>query len=353
MNIDDVLRLIKDKIEAINPVEDKYLRSKGNDNGFEELFPKIAAEVEKDIHPQHTLKIKKNSEHHFPDVELYLDDKKYGIELKFRNNGSWTTNGNSVFESITGEDYIEIYTVFATKVHDQKRLLVKYAPYWRSLSSIKVTHSPRFAIDMKMDPENDGVFKSKEQYDSFRAMSEEEKIKFLQNYLKQHSVGAKWYIAPTETISPTKYSDLSLEKKLQLKAELFILFPDDLLGCSGEKYERSAEYLLETYYVYNKSIRDIFSAGGKYEIRETEFPKIIGTLVEVKKPLEETLNVASDDFFNLAKKYWRENLPNELIKDNLYDSYKAILDHIGSKTYNELLEKAGIPNLSALVFDSH
>lgn len=353
MDIIDVLELIRQKIEAINPVEDKFLRSKGNDNGFEDLFPIIANEVANELAPQHILTIKEYLGHRFPDVDLFLNGLKYGIELKSRNNGSWTTNGNSVFESITGEGYEEIFIVFASQVPNEKRLLVKFAPYWQTLSNIKVTHSPRFTINM--DNPTGAVFSSKEEYDSLRTMNEEGKIRFLQEYLKKNSIGAKWYIAPTETISPTKYSDLSSEQKNQLVVELLILFPDDLLiGGSHEKYTRSAEYLLETYYIYNKSFRDVFSAGGVYEFNETKFPKIIGTLVSLKELLIETLHNASDDFFNLAKKYWTKNLPTELISNNLYDSYKIILDYLGSKKpYNALLKEANIPNLSTLVLESN
>lgn len=354
MNINDVLELIRKKIESINPVEDRFLRSKGNDNGFEELFPIIANEVADELAPQNTLIVEPYLGHRFPDVDLSFNGIKYGIELKSRNNGSWSTNGNSVFESITGEGYEEIFIFFASQVPKEKRLLVKFAPYWQALSNIKVTHSPRFTINM--DGSQNSVFSSKEEYNSLRTMNEQEKIQFLQSYLKEHSIGAKWYIAPTETISPTKFSDLSSSKqKDQLVAELLILFPDDLLiGNSRDKYTRSAEYLLETYYIYNKSFRDVFSAGGVYTFNEIYFPKIIGTFVSLKEPLSQTLYNASDDFFKLAKECWAINLPIDLISDNLYDSYANILDYLGSKEpYSQLLVRAKISNLSTIVLESN
>lgn len=349
MNIVDVLDIIRKKIESISPIDDRFLRSKGNDNGFEELFPLVVKEVSEELSPQNVLQFTIHLGHHFPDVDLILNDVKYGIELKYRGNGSWNTNGNSVFESITGEGYEEIYLVFGSKVPKEKRLLVKFAPYWQVTSSIKVTHSPRFTIDMENLSES--VFDSKKEYDSLRSMGESEKVRFVQKFLKENSGGAKWYTAPAETVPPTKFSELPSTKRDQIRAELLILFPDDLLhGSNHSKYTRSAEYLLEAYYVYNKSLRDLFSSGGVYTFNTTDFPKIIGTLVFLRELLIQTLNNASDDFFELCKENWSKNLPTDLISNNLYDSYKAILNYLGSlEPYNKLLEQSNVQKLSEMI----
>lgn len=350
LNITDVLDLTRKKIESINPVDDRFLRSRGNDNGFEKLFPKILGEIANELAPQNELSFKVHTGHHFPDVDLIFNGIKYGVELKSRNNGSWTTNGNSVLESITGEGYNEIYLVFASKVPREKRLLVKFAPYWSAASNIKVTHSPRFTIDMNT---SNSVFESKAEYETLRSKSEEEKVMFLQNYLREKSIGsgAKWYVAPNESVSPTNFSDLSLKKRAQLRIEILILFLDDLLLEQDRvKYTRSAEYLLETYLVYNKNIRDLFSAGGVYNYHGVSFPNIIGRLVSNKELLAETLNSASSDFFELAKASWAKNLPTSLVTDNLYDSYRNILDYIGfDESYNIFLKQANVARLSDIV----
>lgn len=350
MNIIDLLDIIRKKIESINPLDDHFLRSNGNDNGFEELFPLIVEEVIEELSLQKILEFEVHLGHHFPDVDLILNGVKYGVELKYRGNGSWNTNGNSVFESITGKGYDEIYLMFGSKVPKEKRLLVKFAPYWQTTSNIKVTHSPRFTIDMANL--NESVFDSKDEYDSLRNMNEAEKVRFIQDFLKENSGGAKWYTAPTETVPPTKFSDLPSEKKAQIRTELLILFPDDLLhGSSHNKYTRSAEYLLEANYVYNKSLRDLFSSGGVYTFHNTEFPKMIGTLASLRSLLIQTLHNASDDFFELCKENWSKNLPTDLISNNLYDSYIAILNHLGNiAPYDNLLEQANVANLSEMIF---
>lgn len=349
MNIVDVLEIIQKKIESITPIDDRFLRSKGNDNGFEELFPIITKEVIEELSPQNVLQFTVHLGHHFPDVDLILNGVKYGVELKYRGNGSWNTNGNSVFESITGSGYEEIYLMFASKIPKERRLLVKFSPYWQATSNIKVTHSPRFTINMENLSKS--VFDSKKEYDSLRNMTETEKVRFVQEFLKKNSGGAKWYTAPTETVPPTKFSDLPSEKRNQIRTELLILFPDDLLhGSRQSKYTRSAEYLLETYYVYNKSLRDLFSSGGVYLFNEVVFPKMIGTLISLKELLNYTLNNASNDFFELCKDSWGENIPNELISNDLYDSYHAILNYLGRiEPYNKLLKQVKVDNLSEMI----
>lgn len=347
MNILNVLDEICERIESMNPINSRFLRSKGNDNGFEELVPLVVEEIAKDLAPENLLEFKVHLGHHFPDIDLILNGVKFGIELKYRGNGSWTTNGNSVFESITSEDYEEIYLLFGSKIPKQNRMLVKHAPYWQTTSSIKVTHSPRFTIDMN----NESIFTSKNEYDSLREMEDKEKVGFVQKFLKENSRGAQWYIAPTETISPTKFSSLPAIRKDQIRTELLILFTDDLLlGDNRNKYVRSAEYILETYYVYNKSIRDLFSSGGVYNYKNTDFPKVIGNLVSLKMLLNYTLHNASEDFFELCKAHWSKNIPSRLISDNLYDSYKAILDYLGNKQpYSDLLKQANITNISEII----
>lgn len=360
MNVADVLNLVCDKIEALNPLEDHFLRSKGNDNGFEELFPLIMKQVAEECFPEAILSMRIHLGHHFPDIDLFVNNIKYGIELKSRNNGSWSTNGNSVFESITSEDYEDIFVVFASKVPREKRYLVRYAPYWQVTTNIKVTHSPRFTINMLDNVES--VFQSKEEYDNLKNLDENGKSNFIQNYFKQNSIGATWYTKPDENIPPTRYNELTLDQKNKLMVEMLILFIDDLLvGYPRTKYVRSGEYMLQTYFVYNQSFRDAFTSGGKYRFNGIEFPKIIKTIVDNKELLIYTLRNASEDFFELAKEEWGKTLPNQLIVDDLYSSYKNILDYIGTnnivnteqsphfKTYAMLLEESSVSNLSDII----
>lgn len=364
MDITNVLDLIKHEIEAINPVEEKYLRSNGNDNGFERLFAQIADQVAAHIAPTDELIVFPHWGHHFPDVDFTLNGVKYGVELKSRKDGSWKTNGNSVFESISSEEYEDILLVFASKVPNENRLLIKFAPYWQTTSAIKVTHSPRFAIDINNLEHS--VFETKAQYDELRSMSNKEKVDFVQKQLRKNSAGAEWYVSSPDTITPTKFSKLPTFTQNKIQSELLILFPYDLLCGPGKtKYKRSTEYILNIHYVYNNALRDLFSSGGVYKYKEVEFPKMIETFIIFRDLIRETLDDASVDFMALTKECWKEDISSDLITDDIFTSYSNVLDSfekkailsplIKSKGYNdlsELVEMAGFKSLSDFIFNS-
>ena len=110
--------------------------------------------------------------------------KKYGLELKSRKKSQWTTNGNSVFESITDEDYSEIYLLFGSLNNDESAYQVQYKPYWEVTTGIAVTHSPRFKIDMRAEI-TDSVFKDSDEYFKLREMTEPERIAFFAGISKK------------------------------------------------------------------------------------------------------------------------------------------------------------------------
>lgn len=353
MNIEDVLELIKKKVEEMDSVLPEYLRSNGSDNGFEKLIPIIAHEVALEISPTNKLEILPHLGHHFPDIDLTLDGVKYGVELKSRNNGTWSTNGNSVLESITSDNYEEIYLLFGSKIRNQNRILVRYAPYWQTTSAIKVTHSPRFTIDI--NNLQDSVFKDKDEYDSLRNLSEADKIHFLQDYLKNHNEGAKWYVAPENNILPTPFNDLSKTKQNLIRSEIFILYPNDLINLTNQiKYTRAAQYLINNYFIYNKSLRDVFTASGKVIYNNIEFPKLFSNMKEQAIILQNTLETASLDFIDLVYQTW--NTDNLLISssgsDTFINDYKTVLDIVGNRnnTLSILLHNAGYSSLSDFIF---
>lgn len=353
MEIDNVLTMIKLAIESMDSIPEKYLRSKGNDNGFEELFPTIAESVAKSISSTDSLEVIPQLNHHFPDIDLILNGTKYGIELKSRSNGTWTTNGNSVFESITNDDYEEIYLFFGSKIPKLNRLRVKFAPYWKTTKSIKVTHSPRFIIDISNT--NNSVFKSKREYDQLRNSNEQKKIDFLQQYLKENSDGTKWYIASHENISPIYLGDLD-QNEIDIKlAELFLLYPYDLVGRRSNSYKRCASYLLTTHYIFSHALRDNFSASGTFEYRGEKFPRVYLRLKQLSPIILQLIDEASPDFKSLLLSTWYKDALLDHSSNNLLEDYKKVLDKQFSRTNQinimESFKKVGINKLSEFVFN--
>lgn len=114
LTIEIVLDTIKNYIES-NHWDEVYFKSKGNDNGFEKLLEDIIPTIEAKFH---NLKINLISGHHFPDIDIFIDNVKYGIELKSSQKGVWSIPGNSIFESISNEDYVEIFVMFGSRKKD-------------------------------------------------------------------------------------------------------------------------------------------------------------------------------------------------------------------------------------------
>lgn len=347
MNIEQILEMMKNEIEAIEEVSSEYLVSQGNNNGFEKLVPKIVDKVKQEISDSDVLEKKVHLGHHFPDMDLILNGERYGLELKSRNNGSWDTNGNSVFESISDEEYKEIYVFFGTNKKPEPKIKIKYRPYWQTTSNIMVTHSPRFKISMDT---TESVFKNADEYNSLRNMTEGQKISFLQEYLRNNTKGVKWFVPQSEdSLSPILIKSLNKEEQGRTLAEVLILFPQDHIkdgkGKSHDKYLRSAEYLIGTYYYYATNFRDFFSSGKKYIYNDVHFPKFVANLNEHSEEIHEILIHANSAFQTLAYQSWEE-MGVQLSMTSFENDYKAILDTIGDQYLKDELQKANVKKLS-------
>lgn len=284
--------------------------------------------------------------HHFPDLDLHIGDKTYGIELKSRNNGSWITLGGSVIESISKDNYEEIYLLFASfnKKKGETSYKVRYQPYWQAADAIKVTHSPRFDLNLDSDK---SVFSSNDDYKALRDMKDDDKLSFIRKILAENATGATWYTQPNETVPPTLYTSLQKEQKEKLKTEVLVLFPQDLLHQPRARYDRITDYLLSQYFVVNTSTRDMFTAGGTIELKGVKFPRIIDSYRKHRNQIENLLKTGNSDFIDLAYSSWNiaDNQRNDIRKD-----FITIINNCGIKYMLQNLESIHTDKLSDLLF---
>lgn len=329
-------------------LDNKYLESHGNANGFERLMKEVIIEEfnnkVKLLLPNNIVVLKPRFGHHFPDLDLHIDDKIYGIELKSRNNGSWNTLGGSVIESISKDNYEEIYLLFASfnKKIGERSYKVRYKPYWQAADAIKVTHSPRFDLNLNTEQ---SVFSSNEDYKKLRSMPTDEKLQFIRKTLAENANGATWYTNP-ETVPPTMYSGLNKKQKDKLKVEVLTLFPQDLLHQPRALYSRITDYLLSQYFIVNTSTRDMFSAGGTIEVQGQKFPKIIDTYKKYQDQIIKLLDTNDFNFTELAQNLWgiSEN------SNSLQHNFLKVIDDCGSKYFMSNLDKVSVATLSELIF---
>lgn len=350
--IEKILEDLTNRIVTQKNLEEQYLESKGNSNGFEKLMKdKIMPEFNRDSPQKFSEKVKLSGRfgHHFPDIDIHTEEGIYGLELKSRNNGSWQTLGGSVFDknSEDFEDYKEIYLLFASRNKNETSYKVRCMPYWKASSAIKVTHKPRFEINLDSDI---NVFKSKTEYTKFRNSSDDQINEFVQDYLLKHTNSSTWYINSQEEIAPTRYSDLDSENKEDIYTELLILFPNDLLqvlpnGKARANYDNLQSYLITQHYILIS--RDQFSAGGKELIRGVEFPRIVNNYIKYKDSILSMLRSDNPDFAEIAYEKW--NQP-DFPKTTLEKDFKEFLDRCGKKYLSELLAQININKLSELIF---
>lgn len=348
LNMEQLLCKVKHEIEN-KIIENKYFS--GNGKGFEDLIYNILLRLTSE---NINIKIINHFGHHFPDITVLIDNTKYGIELKSRNNGSWSTNGNSVFESISMDDYEEIYILFGSKDINKNKYFIEYSPYWQSTAAIIVTHSPRFKIDMK---NNSSIFVNKKDYDNFRNMNENSKTLFVQNYFKDNKKKKNsWYIPESSiNLKPEKYSNLNVKEKEKILCEMLILFPIDLLKTNySEKnnanYEKCFEYMYSNYFCYSTSLRDIFTAGGKWKYHEINFPQILKKYYQNRYKIREIFLYSSKEFKETVYRSW-DSLDIEFGYSDIYSDFLLVIDRIGEIYYKNLLLKTDLAKLSDILIE--
>lgn len=294
--------------------------------------------------------------HHFPDIDIFINGKKYGLELKSRNQLNWTTNGNSVFESITDEDYEEIYLLFGALDNTTNCYQVKFAPYWTVLSDIKVTHSPRFFIDMSLT--NGNIFSSADEYNLLRNLTKEQKNQFLSKKLRNKTTESQWYLPKEETsVQPILLSSLTKDEKNRLFAELFILYGHDLLKSDNKQipkadYEQAAAYIISQYFYYSPSFRDFFSAGGRFTYQNESYPRVFEILADNLSLIRNLLHSGNADFIAQCFKQWKllESQQFRINNESVEKQFYCYLDRIGELYHSNLLGKK---KLSSLLIEIH
>ena len=106
--------------------------------------------------------IVRTGSHAFPDI---VAKGFYGIEVKMTKDDKWVSTGNSVLETTRAEGVKRIYLFFGKLGGD---IDIKYRPYQECLFDIGVTYSPRYKINMTLNPGRSIFDKMNTDYSVFR-----------------------------------------------------------------------------------------------------------------------------------------------------------------------------------------
>lgn len=248
----------------------------------------------------------------FPDI---VAKKLCGIEVKSSIQNHWTTPGNSILESNRISGVERIFLLFGKLA---KPIEFKCRSYEECLSEIRVTHSPRYMIDMNLTTGNTIFDKLQLNYDELRQQNNpiETIIKYYKANLKNGE--SLWWVdnIPTSPITVRLWYSLSKKEKISYIIKGIVYYPE-IFGKNNKKYDRFTLDLVTKYGIISTSMRDSFTAGGKQDITTNKglfkkLPKIYDLVNDyVTQIIEE---ICSADPI-LLEKHWNMQLSNDRIKD--------------------------------------
>ncbi|MDD9867915.1 MAG: hypothetical protein OXU73_01115 [Candidatus Campbellbacteria bacterium] len=269
---------------------------------FERIVYETMCSIAKDTSFQDSIKQTEKLE--FPDI---LAKEYFGVEVKMTKKNTWLSRGNSIFETSRVKEVKRIYILFGKF---GGKFDVRYGPYQDCMSSIKVTHSPRYVVNMDL-PQDESIFeKMGINYNNFR--ESDKKIQLVKEYYKgQLKDGEElWWIddEKEEThISPVihPFQNLDEEEKERFVIDAMILFPE-MFGKSSLKFERAAIYLIAKHNAVCPNLRDIFTAGGQ---REIEVGGLVHLVPQIYEKLFERASLIRKRIFEIKEDkllyYWR------------------------------------------------
>lgn len=236
----------------------------------------------------------------FPDI---VAKGLFGVEVKSCAKDSWQTIGNSVNESTRVSDVSSIYLLFG-QLHEPISFRVR--PYEHCLAEIKVTHYPRYLIDMDLKEGSTIFDKIGLPYDELRLL-DDPFTPIREYYRKQKKPGESiWWMEDggdqvQHALNPVVrvWRNLSVEDQKSIRAQAMVLFPGVFSRTSKDKYNDLATWLVAKHGVVTNSLRDLFSAGGQrsFNIDGTtrKLPRIFGHAADDFELIKEELNSLSTE----------------------------------------------------------
>jgi hypothetical protein len=198
-----------------------------------------------------------HSSQKFPDfvLEDKEDGDKLGVEVKKTDSAKWEVIGGSIYESLKN-DIDDTYVIMAKLGGDKPE--VRLRKYEECIADIKVTHSPRFYLDLNLGEGED--YLTQNDAKDLLELSGDELNRKIRKLLRTKK--STWW-SEGET---TAFSDLPKEEKGIYLNEGIALFPEVFKG----DYHNFTPWLVYSCFVWCGNVRDIFSAGGNKFIDELQ-----------------------------------------------------------------------------------
>ena len=247
--LDEVVRRLSDDVRT----NDKYHKPLQFQGRVLEVMQTVAREsgditVNPAWHP-----------HAFPDIKA----NGFGVEVKTVANDSWLSVGNSIFEGMRDQDAKEIYVIFG-KLGGMPN--VRWGRYQERVTHVRISHAPRFVIEMDRDSSLFGHMNIS--YADFSKLTADEKMKHVREYSRGRLKPGErlWWLedetSPGIALEIRLYMRLPQAEKAILRAQGALLFPQIVGGSRvKDKYNDVAFFFLNYHNVFCPQTRDLFSAG--------------------------------------------------------------------------------------------
>jgi hypothetical protein len=209
----------------------------------------------------------------FPDVSI--EGASCGIELKGSKSGSIFI-GNSIYSSSHVAGINKIFLLYW--IADRQEF--GYRDYFECVSDVKVTHKPRYRLDINLE-KNEGLFGVGENQiglaEDIFFNSEGVQTELILNELRRRAIEAgevPWWLPKSEdeevgadkgtSEASLKYlGDIEREVSFGIQKSLFLGFPGVLTGGRSSHFDAIGWCISRRSVIVN---RDVFSAGGKSEV---------------------------------------------------------------------------------------
>lgn len=227
----------------------------------------------------------------FPDFVLNdnINGKKVGIEVKKTDSSKWEVIGGSIYESLKN-DIEETYVLMAKFGKNNPEVRLK--KYEECIAALKVTHSPRFYLNLDLEEGED--YLSKNNAKELLDLSGEDLNKKIRELLRSNK--STWW-SEAET---TPFSELSKEEKNIYLNDGVALFPEVF----GGDYSNFTPWMIYSCLVWCGNVRDIFSAGGNKKLEDCNIfvSAVMARAFENTDKIKDRINNMSDDEIS---KFWK------------------------------------------------
>lgn len=255
----------------------------------------------------------------FPD--FIITDKEYdykvGVEVKKTDSDKWEVIGGSVYESLKN-DIDDTYVLMGKLGGKKPEARLKC--YKDCLQDLKVTHSPRFYLNLDI-PEGEDYLTRNKAEDLLELKGDDLNRKIRQ--LLRTNKSTWWSEGEI-----TSYATLSSEEKNLYLCDGIALFPEVF----GRDYTKFTPWLVYNCLVWCGNVRDIFSAGGVELYDNVYFSAIMHrTVANINKIIARIEAMTSDEI----QKYWHAN-PNKI--QNRMEFWISLVQS-NLRISNELIQK--------------